>query len=1264
MITKKNIEDALSVLGFKKNEAGEYVKVYGSLEKAIVVDCEKGSISWPNGLTARSDTTSNFSAPENFVVLECVDRLLSKGYHPEHLVLEETWLIGHEQKGGRADICVYNDDEHHDLLLIVECKTAGEEFRRYRRQLFADGGQLFSYWQQNRTAKWLCLYASDLVAREENGQTTPAISYRDSLVVISCEDDKNLEKTAETDDSILLYKRASSFDQLFQVWDETYNKQTYPDVIFGPDTQAYKIGVRPLRKKDLRPFSPDDGIVNRFLEILRHNNVSDRENAFNKLVSLFICKLVDEVTKDDEDELDFQYRAIRDSYEDLQDRLQRLYRDGMNEFMDEKIFYVENDYADKLFAQYSGARRKNAIDDLRDTIRKLKFYSNNEFAFKDVHNEELFLQNGKILVEVVQLFEQFKIVYTERNQLLGDLFEQLLNKGFKQNNGQFFTATPITRFVWDALPLERVARRGGKLRHPRVIDYACGAGHFLTEAVEAVNAYFAAEGGRPSKDNAWVEKSIYGVEKDYRLARVSKVSLHMNGAGKGQIVFGDGLENYPERGIDNGRFDILVANPPYSVEAFKAHLKLRDNKLSILDCITDQGSEIEALFVERIAQLLKPRGLAAVVLPSTILTTGEGPYVEARRELLANFNVRAIVALSKNAFQATSTETVVLFLEKYDEPPKRARLVEDSVSAILSGAPPDEWEDRAIFDAYVAHVGVSEADYLAFVSRKRSWTAWRDHPYFGAYCKAFDAISEYRSKREKKAFLALPAAERDAEVSAWFYDHWLKGVERDKLMEFGLVYRQKTLVVKSPDDKNAERAFLGYTWSNRRGQEGIKVESPGGLLYADADRRAEGTIAAGIRDAFGETPPAIETGAEYAHYLPLRDLIDFSRPKFDVAINIERQAKKSFDSRYPLVALSECAEIVRGVTYAKEDQVADRTDNVILTADNITLGGELSVQKEVFLRESFSIDSQKALKKGDCFICLSSGSRQHVGKVAYIDHDLHCYAGGFMGILRAFEKTCLAKYLFELLNSPVGRDVVRQESGGANIKNLSNSIGEIKIPLPALSVQQKVVAECAKIDVVCAKLRKQAEADRGEIDQLVEKLLSQAGRVMSLGDDKKFSLAIGKRVVDSQLSKNGTVPVMSANVFEPMGMIDDELLSDYSEDSVLWGIDGDWMVNVVKAGKKFYPTDHCGVLRVKTSELLPFVAARLLERAGRAAGFKRSNRASIERIAALQISVPPLGEQEVVVGKVEKLEAAIASAERQLSAASSSKASILARILG
>ena len=107
------------------------------------------------------------------------------------------------------------------------------------------------------------------------------------------------------------------------------------------------------------------------------------------------------------------------------------------------------------------------------------------------------------------------------------------------------------------------------------------------------------------------------------------------------IIFGDGLENAPEKGIENGAFDILVANPPYSVKDFKQHLQLKNNSFSILDSISINGGEIEALFVERIGQLLKPKGIAAVILPSPILSTESASYTCAREQFLRNFYIRA-----------------------------------------------------------------------------------------------------------------------------------------------------------------------------------------------------------------------------------------------------------------------------------------------------------------------------------------------------------------------------------------------------------------------------------------------------------------------------------------------------------------------------------------------------------------------------------------------------------------------------------------------
>ena len=148
--------------------------------------------------------------------------------------------------------------------------------------------------------------------------------------------------------------------------------------------------------------------------------MSDKENAFNRLIALFIAKLVDEIQKSETDIVEFQYKIGTDTYETLQDRLQRLHKEGMERFMREEIYYVADDYAEQVIQSYTGQKRTKLIEELKNTIRVLKFYTNNDFAFKDVHNEELFYQNGKILVEMVQLFENYRIIGSNNLQMLGD----------------------------------------------------------------------------------------------------------------------------------------------------------------------------------------------------------------------------------------------------------------------------------------------------------------------------------------------------------------------------------------------------------------------------------------------------------------------------------------------------------------------------------------------------------------------------------------------------------------------------------------------------------------------------------------------------------------------------------------------------------------------------------------------------------------------------------------------------------------------------
>lgn len=165
-------------------------------------------------------------------------------------------------------------------------------------------------------------------------------------------------------------------------------------------------------------------------------------------------------------------------------------------------------------------------------------------------------------------------------------------------------------------------------------------------------------------------------------------------------------------------------------------------------------------------------------------------------------------------------------------------------------------------------------------------------------------------------------------------------------------------------------------------------------------------------------------------------------------------------SNYETVCFSDIATLVRGVNYKKQQQTTFRTANIILPADNITLEGDLKVQKEIYVDDTVTLSDDKRLQKNDIFICMSSGSKEHIGKVAFIDQDTKYYAGGFMGIIRVNMQRCLPKFLYYYLNySMKFREEIMLLTQGANINNISSTINSIEIPLPPIDVQERIITE-------------------------------------------------------------------------------------------------------------------------------------------------------------------------------------------------------------
>jgi type I restriction enzyme M protein len=294
----ETINGLMEALGYiSEDDEYRFAKKFEDHEYSITVDLKKGKILYPKPIQLGDDTTGNFSHPENLVVLECVDRLLRKGYRPQDLHLEKKWSLGRTQKGGKADILITGSDSK--TLLIIECKTWGDEYEKEKRRMQSGGGQLFTYRQQELSARYLCLYTSTI----ENGQ----VRYENAIVRI--EDDDKLKKQFDGgNEEIRLYENAKTVEELHQVWKENYSCYFHPNGIFEDDVQPYQIDLKPLKIKDLKTIKDGDGgfIHNQFAEILRHNNISDKENAFNKMISLFLCKVVDE-SKSEDEVVDFQW---------------------------------------------------------------------------------------------------------------------------------------------------------------------------------------------------------------------------------------------------------------------------------------------------------------------------------------------------------------------------------------------------------------------------------------------------------------------------------------------------------------------------------------------------------------------------------------------------------------------------------------------------------------------------------------------------------------------------------------------------------------------------------------------------------------------------------------------------------------------------------------------------------------------------------------------------------------------------------------------
>ncbi len=1025
-----NIEKLLKNLSFiEKNKI--YSKKY--MDKILEVDIVKESIGYSEfGIKVGDKTTSNFSSDENFVVLECVDKLLTKGYKKEDIELEPKWKLGHGASGGKADILV--KDKKNKPLLIVECKTYGKEYEKEIENMKSDGGQLFSYYAQERDTQYLCLYTSRFNKNK--------IEYKNKIIKTSKE-----------------YEKAKNNKELFETWKIKYLLSFNDNGIFEDDIQAYNIELKAKKRKDLKALPEDNKIYNQFMEILRHHNISEKERAFNKIISLFLCKIVDE-TKTENQELDFQYKSGIDDIYTMQDKLLNLFHIGMKDYLKEEVTYIKESEIEETFKFYS---KKTALNTILEKFREQKYHSNNEFTFLDVNSKELFFKNAEVLKEVVELFQDYQFSYTHKEQILGNFFENLLSKGFKQSEGQFFTPIPITKFIMMSLPIEHIIEQkkenGETYPLPYIIDYACGSAHFLTEAIDEVsNEIKELELSNYKNNTSWVKEHIYGIEKDYRLSRTAKVACFLNGAGESNIIYGDGLAYREE--LPEGRFDIVVANPPYSVKDFKNFSEANSNNYKLFDSLTNSSSEIEVLFLEKTSQLLKVGGYGAVVLPSSILSNS-GIYAKARKLLIEDFYIKAITEFGSNTFGATGTNTVTLFLEKRQSQDNKyfsesVRLQFQNQEKLRN----DSYSDDNYLFEYSKNIDVNHKDYKSIFGDVIS-DELKESAFYKTYTKWFNNLTEIKNLKKQKTFKNLSEEEQSKKLDKELLLK-IKEYESEKFKYFCLCLEseQITTVIKT-GEKQAEKDFLGYEWSNRKGSEGIKIYEDT-KLYDDTNKINPLKANSYIRKAFlNEDLEIDESLKENIFKYNLVDLIDFKKIDFDCGIGLGIKKDIEIKSKWDIVLLGDICHIKIGGTPSRNNKEYYTNANNLWVSISEMNSNIIEDTKERINMLGVKQSNVKLIKKDTTLLSF----KLSLGKTAIAGKDLYTNEA-IAGLELENENKILNSYLFVLFNSKFIDLNILNESNKAFGKSVNSKFlrEDVKIPLPPINIQQKIVDEIEYIN--------------------------------------------------------------------------------------------------------------------------------------------------------------------------------------------------------
>jgi len=294
---------------------------------------------------------------------------------------------------------------------------------------------------------------------------------------------------------------------------------------------------------------------------------------------------------------------------------------------------------------------------------------------KHMANAVFIMPKASLLVSAINIVEDiFKEIEKDATEgghafqdIQGDVYEMLLSEiATAGKNGQFRTPRHIIKLM-----AELVAPQLGQ----RIADPACGTGGFLLGAYQYILTDLVRQRDEKKlevdedgferaaisavltqKVKTILDQSFVGYDIDTTMVRLGLMNLMMHGIDEPKIDYKDTLsKSYNE----DSQFDIIMANPPFTGNIDKGDIN---------EGLKLPTTKTELLFVERIFNMLKMGGTAAVIVPSGVIQNSGKAFEALRKLIIEKAELKAVIAVPSGVFKPyAGVSTAILIFTKGGE---------------------------------------------------------------------------------------------------------------------------------------------------------------------------------------------------------------------------------------------------------------------------------------------------------------------------------------------------------------------------------------------------------------------------------------------------------------------------------------------------------------------------------------------------------------------------------------------------------------------